>query len=91
MIPSSPTSTAESSAGTPLRSERRSTGQPSEGRSRQRDRNAIAAALLGPLFYRRWFSREQIDAEFVEMIIRGAIASLHQDPRNPKREQDATN
>jgi hypothetical protein len=22
------------------------------------DRNAIAAALLGPLFYRRWFSRE---------------------------------
>ncbi len=55
------------------------------------DRNALAAALLGPLFYRRWFSREQIDAEFVEMIIRGAIASLHQDPRNPKREQDATN
>lgn len=55
------------------------------------DRNALAAALLGPLFYRRWFSREQIDAEFVEMIIRSAIASLHQDPRNPKREQDATN
>jgi AcrR family transcriptional regulator len=48
------------------------------------DRNAIAAALLGPLFYRRWFSREQIDAEFVETIIRGAIAGLHQDARNPK-------
>ncbi|MDQ2814934.1 MAG: TetR/AcrR family transcriptional regulator [Actinomycetota bacterium] len=44
------------------------------------DRSAIAAALLGPLFYRRWFSREQIDAEFVEMIIRSAIAGLHQDP-----------
>jgi AcrR family transcriptional regulator len=43
------------------------------------DRNAIAAALLGPLFYRRWFSREQIDAEFVETIIRSAIAGLRQD------------
>ena len=45
------------------------------------DRDAIAAALLGPLFYRRWFSREQIDAEFVEMIIRSAIAGL--DPEVP--------
>jgi hypothetical protein len=42
------------------------------------DRNAIAAALLGPLYYRRWFSREPIDAEFVEMLIRGAIAGWHQ-------------
>lgn len=40
------------------------------------DRNAMAAALLGPLFYRRWFSREQIDAEFVDLIIRSAIAGL---------------
>jgi AcrR family transcriptional regulator len=54
------------------------------------DRNAIAAALLGPLFYRRWFSREQIDAELVEMIIRSALAGLHRDPRNPKPEQAAT-
>jgi hypothetical protein len=53
------------------------------------DRNAIAAALLGPLFYRRWFSREQIDAEFLEMIIQGAIAGLHRDPRNPEREHPA--
>lgn len=51
------------------------------------DRNAIAAALLGPLFYRRWFSREPIDADFVEMIIRIAIAGLHQDPGKPNREQ----
>ena len=51
------------------------------------DRNAIAAALLGPLFYRRWFSREQIDAEFLEMIIQSAIAGLHPGPRNPEREQ----
>ena len=48
------------------------------------DSNAIAAALLGPLFYRRWFSREQIDAEFVDTIIGGAIAGLRQEPRNPK-------
>jgi AcrR family transcriptional regulator len=53
------------------------------------DRNAIAATLLGPLFYRRWFSREHIDAEFVEMIIRSALAGLHWDPRNPKPEQAA--
>jgi hypothetical protein len=54
------------------------------------DRNAIAAALLGPLFYRRWFSREQIDAEFVDTIIGGAIAGLRQEPRNPKPERAAT-
>jgi AcrR family transcriptional regulator len=44
------------------------------------DCNAIAAALLGPLYYRRWFSRERIDAEFVEMIIRSAVAGLRPDP-----------
>lgn len=47
------------------------------------DRNAIAAALLGPLFYRRWFSREQIDAEFVELIIRSAIAGMNPKPSQP--------
>ena len=41
------------------------------------DRNAIAAALIGPLYYRRWFSREQIDAEFVDMLIGNTIAGLH--------------
>src|SRR5580658_1221997 len=49
------------------------------------DRGAIAAALLGPLFYRRWFSREQIDAEFLELIIQSVIAGLHRDPRKPER------
>jgi AcrR family transcriptional regulator len=48
------------------------------------DRDAMAAALLGPLFYRRWFSREQVDAEFVDLIIRSAIAGLHRDPPGPK-------
>jgi AcrR family transcriptional regulator len=52
------------------------------------DRDAIAATLLGPLFYRRWFSREQIDAKFVEMIIRNTVTGLRQDARGPKREQN---
>jgi AcrR family transcriptional regulator len=46
------------------------------------DRGAIVAALLGPLFYRRWFSREQIDAAFLEMII-GPLASLCQETPKP--------
>ena len=50
------------------------------------DRNAIAAALLGPLFYRRWFSREQIDATFLERIV-GTLASLCQDTPKPPRGQ----
>jgi AcrR family transcriptional regulator len=50
------------------------------------DRDAIAAALLGPLFYRRWFSREQIDATFLEMIV-GTLASLRQDTLKPPRGQ----
>jgi AcrR family transcriptional regulator len=49
------------------------------------DRDAIAAALLGPLFYRRWFSRQQIDAEFVDLIVRSAVGGLHRDPPGPKR------
>ena len=40
----------------------------------QTDVAAVSAALLGPLFYRRWFSREQIEHEFVEKIISGALA-----------------
>ena len=41
----------------------------------QSDIAAISAALLGPLFYRRWFSREPIDDQFVEKIISGALAA----------------
>jgi AcrR family transcriptional regulator len=50
------------------------------------DRDAITAVLLGPLFYRRWFSREPIGAKFLEMIIRSTVADLHQDTRSPKRQ-----
>ena len=28
------------------------------------------AALLGPLYYRRWFSREPLDHDFVEAVVR---------------------
>jgi AcrR family transcriptional regulator len=42
------------------------------------DRDAITAALLGPLFYRRWFSREPIDTRFLEMIIRSTVADVPQ-------------
>jgi AcrR family transcriptional regulator len=51
------------------------------------DRDAIPAALLGPLFYRRWFSREPIDTMFLEMIIRSTVDGLRRDSRGPKREQ----
>ncbi|WP_010499725.1 TetR/AcrR family transcriptional regulator [Paenibacillus elgii] len=40
------------------------------------DVSTIVAALLGPLFYRRWFSREPIDDQFVQAIIKRVLASL---------------
>lgn len=33
------------------------------------DCSAMVAALVGPLFYRRWFSREPIDERFVQQIV----------------------
>jgi AcrR family transcriptional regulator len=38
------------------------------------DRSTMIAALLGPLFYRRWFSREPIDDRFVKTIVRNVIS-----------------
>ena len=40
------------------------------------DLSTTVAALLGPLFYRRWFSREPIDDKFVNATIKQAIASV---------------
>jgi AcrR family transcriptional regulator len=54
------------------------------------DRDAMTAALLGPLFYRRWFSREPIDAKVLDTIIRSSVAGLRQDPSTRKREQPRT-
>jgi AcrR family transcriptional regulator len=39
------------------------------------DRPTMIAALLGPLFYRRWFSREPIDEQFVDTIAKDVIGS----------------
>jgi AcrR family transcriptional regulator len=39
------------------------------------DRSAMIAGLMGPLFYRRWFSREPIDERFVKRIVRNVISS----------------
>ena len=39
------------------------------------DLSTLVAALLGPLFYRRWFSREAIDDRFVRATINRVIAT----------------
>ncbi len=40
------------------------------------DAAIVSAALLGPLFYRRWFSREPLDEAFVQAIAKMAISQL---------------
>jgi AcrR family transcriptional regulator len=37
------------------------------------DPKAMIATLLGPLFYRRWFSREPLDDKFVKGIIKNVM------------------
>jgi AcrR family transcriptional regulator len=39
------------------------------------DRSMMIAALMGPLFYRRWFSREPIDVQFVKRVVSNVISS----------------
>lgn len=38
------------------------------------DLDAMAAALRGPLYFRRWFTREPVDAPFVDLVVRGVLA-----------------
>jgi hypothetical protein len=33
------------------------------------DASVLVAALTGPLFYRRWFSREPLTHEFVQQVV----------------------
>ena len=40
---------------------------------RRRGTGDIVAGLVGPLFFRRWFSREPIDAPFVTAVVDNAI------------------
>jgi AcrR family transcriptional regulator len=49
------------------------------------DLSAIAAALLGPLYFRRWFSREPIDDCFVDVIVQSVLASVRRN--HPKRSE----
>ena len=35
----------------------------------------LMAAILGPLFYRRWFSRETIDDRFVKAVVERAVTT----------------
>jgi AcrR family transcriptional regulator len=39
------------------------------------DPSTMVSALIGPLYYRRWFSREPIDDQFVTTIVRNVISS----------------
>lgn len=47
------------------------------------DLSAIAATLRGPLYFRRWFSREPIDDDFLELIVRGVLAEVRRDHPKP--------
>ncbi len=40
--------------------------------ARQIDPDTMVATIIGPLFYRRWFSREPIDKAFTNLLIRQA-------------------
>ncbi len=37
------------------------------------DVSAMISALVGPLYYRRWFSREPIDEKFVGTVVRNVL------------------
>ena len=38
-----------------------------------RDSATLAATIVGPLFYRRWFSKEEIDSAFVARVVELAL------------------
>jgi AcrR family transcriptional regulator len=40
---------------------------------RGQDASEVVACVLGPLFYRRWFSREALDERFVKAIVESAV------------------
>jgi AcrR family transcriptional regulator len=42
----------------------------------QREPAEVAASIAGPLFYRRWFSREPLDEPFVKRIVTDAIEQI---------------
>jgi AcrR family transcriptional regulator len=44
------------------------------------DPASMVSALIGPLYYRRWFSREPIDDQFVTTIVRNVIGRQQATP-----------
>jgi hypothetical protein len=50
------------------------------------DLSAIASALPGPLYFRRWFSREPLDDCFVDLIVQGTLAGMLRD--HPDRHEN---
>lgn len=43
--------------------------------SRNVDSAELIASILGPLFYRRWFSREPLSEHFVKNVVARALAA----------------
>jgi AcrR family transcriptional regulator len=40
------------------------------------DLTTLVACIVGPLFYRRWYSREDIDEKFVKRVVAMALCSI---------------
>lgn len=40
------------------------------------DTRAMASALRGPLYFRRWFTREPIDVPFIDLVVRSVMAGV---------------
>lgn len=40
------------------------------------DRSFVVSALMGPLYYRRWFAREPIDEQFVVALVGNVLGGL---------------
>jgi AcrR family transcriptional regulator len=47
------------------------------------DVSTMVSSLVGPLYYRRWFSREPIDEQFVGTVTRGVLAAAGLPPGCP--------
>jgi AcrR family transcriptional regulator len=48
----------------------------------------LVSALIGPLYYRRWFSREPIDAEFVARLVADVIGTRASDVATERGARD---
>jgi AcrR family transcriptional regulator len=48
--------------------------------SRKYNAGHLVARIVGPLFYRRWFSREPLDNEFVKSVVENACIGVPQKP-----------